>query len=46
MEWLSNLISYGLAAVGVVCVSNSSFPVSDRQPHNLSASSETISKPT
>jgi hypothetical protein len=42
MEWLSNLISYGLAAAGVVFVSTNSIPVSD----NLSASPETISQPT
>jgi hypothetical protein len=42
MEWFSNLISYGLAAAGVVFVSTNSFPVSD----NLSASPETTSQPT
>jgi hypothetical protein len=46
MEWLSNLISYGLAAAGVVFVSTNSFPVSNNQPDNLSASPETISQPT
>ncbi|BAU66121.1 hypothetical protein STA3757_35230 [Stanieria sp. NIES-3757] len=46
MEWLSNLISYGLAAAGVVFVSTSSFPVSNNQPDNLSASPEPISQPT
>jgi hypothetical protein len=42
MEWLSNLISYGLAAAGVVFVSTNSFPVSD----NLSTSPETTFQPT
>jgi hypothetical protein len=46
MEWLSNLISYGLAAAGVVFVSTNSFPVSNNQPDNLSASPETTSQPT
>jgi hypothetical protein len=46
MEWLSNLISYGLAAAGVVFVSTNSIPVSNNQPDNLSASPETISQPT
>jgi chromosome segregation ATPase len=46
MEWLSNLFSYGLAAAGVVFVSTSSFPVSNNQLDNLSASPETISQPT
>ncbi len=46
MEWLSNLISYGLAAAGVVFVSTNSFSVSNNQPDNLSASPETISQPT
>ncbi|MBE9168664.1 hypothetical protein IQ238_14505 [Pleurocapsales cyanobacterium LEGE 06147] len=42
MEWLSNLISYGLAAAGVVFVSTNSIPVSD----NLPTSPEPISQPT
>jgi DNA repair exonuclease SbcCD ATPase subunit len=46
MEWFSNLISYGLAAAGVVFVSTNSIPVSNNQPDNLSASPETISQPT
>jgi hypothetical protein len=46
MEWLSNLISYGLAAAGVVFVSTNSIPVSNNQSDNLSASPETISQPT
>jgi hypothetical protein len=46
MEWFSNLISYGLAAAGVVFVSTSSFPVSNNQLDNLSISPETISQPT
>ncbi|MBE9170381.1 hypothetical protein IQ238_23635 [Pleurocapsales cyanobacterium LEGE 06147] len=46
MEWFSNLISYGLAAAGVVFVYTSSFPVSNNQSDNLSTSPETISQPT
>jgi hypothetical protein len=42
MPWFSNLISYGLAAAGVVFVSTNSIPVSD----NLSTSPETTSQPT
>jgi hypothetical protein len=46
MEWFSNLISYGLAAAGVVFVSTNSIPVSNNQSDNLSISPETISQPT
>jgi hypothetical protein len=45
MEWLSNLISYGLAAAGVVFVSTNSIPVSDNQSDNLSASPVTTVQP-